>query len=304
MLNRRQILSGALTLAAINARASDALVLDVQPGLLVRPGLMQDATATNDDAIANLAAIIGQDAVAVFDPGGSLHDGQTLRAAIRARTPLPIRYVILSHIHPDHIFGAGAFAPDHPHIVAHASFPAARAARGQFYQDGLNRILGPGRAGPVPMPTMLIHTETPIDLGNRTLIVAPHRPAHTGTDLTALDTKTHTLLAGDLLFVDRIPSLDGDLKGWLAELALLKTLPATHAVPGHGPALVPWPTAAAPLERYLTTLLTETRAAVTKGIPIDQAAHSVAQGERAKWQLFDDYNPRNVIEAYRQLEWE
>ena len=81
-------------------------------------------------------------------------------------------------------------------------------------------------------------------------------------------------------------------------------MPARHAVPGHGPASVPWPAAAAPLERYLTTLRTETRAAVAKGIPIDQAAHSVAQGERTRWKLFDDYNPRNVIEAYRQLEWE
>ena len=171
----------------------------------LRTGLTEDASATNDDAIANLVVVVGGNAVAVFDPGGSVKDGENLRAAIRTRTALPIRYVILSHIHPDHIFGAGAFAQDHPAIVAHASFPAALAARGKFYQDGLDRIMGAGRAGPLPVPTMLIQAETSLDLGGRVLTVAPHRPAHTGTDLTALDAQTGTLLAGDLLFVDRVP---------------------------------------------------------------------------------------------------
>ena len=44
--------------------------------------------------------------------------------------------------------------------------------------------------------------------------------------------------------------------------------------------------------------------AIAKNVPIEDASTSVAQGERGNWQLFDAYNGRNVIEAYRRLEWE
>ena len=77
-----------------------------------------------------------------MDPGGSLGDGAALRDAIRGQTKLPIRYVILSHVHPDHIFGAGAFAPDKPTYVGHARLPYALAQRGEYYRSRLEKVLG------------------------------------------------------------------------------------------------------------------------------------------------------------------
>jgi glyoxylase-like metal-dependent hydrolase (beta-lactamase superfamily II) len=119
-----------------------------------------------------------------------------------------------------------------------------------------------------------------------------------------LDRQTGTLLLSDLLFVQRVPSLDGSLKGWLAELAKLKNVGATRAVPGHGPTSVDWPAASRGLERYLDTLQRETRQAIDKGVDIDQAAKTVALSERDKWTLFDDYNGHNVTRAYKELEWD
>ena len=40
------------------------------------------------------------------------------------------------------------------------------------------------------------------------------------------------------------------------------------------------------------------------GTPIEEAAQTVAESERGNWALFDDYNGRNVTEAYKELEWE
>jgi hypothetical protein len=101
-----------------------------------------------------------------------------------------------------------------------------------------------------------------------------------------------------------VPSLDGSLKGWLKELDTLKAVQARHAVPGHGPASVDWPSGAQSLERYLNILLRETRQAIKQGIGIDEAAKMVARSERSQWQLFDDYNGHNVTQAYKELEWE
>ena len=310
-LSRRSLFGGACLccLPALQRRAEaagmprPATVTEVAAGLHVRRGLTEEASDSNEDAIANIGFIVGRDAVAVIDPGGSLEDGESLRLAIREVTKLPIRYVVMSHIHPDHIFGAAAFQPDQPVFVGHAALPAQLVARGEFYRQGLEKILGAGRAGPVVAPTLLVRDRAELDLGGRVLSLTGHRPAHTVCDLSVVDQQSGILLTGDLLFVDRVPALDGDLKGWLAELAALKEL-ARHAVPGHGPVLVPMADAAAALERYLRVLLEETRAAIAKGVPIEDAAITVALSERGNWQMFDDYNGRNVMEAYRRLEWE
>jgi len=312
MLSRRHALAGGVCLCCLPAflRAASAgatgpfATEEVAPGLHIRRGIDQDASAGNDDAIANIGFIIGKEAVLVADPGGSLSDGERLRAAIREKTNLPIRYVAMSHVHPDHIFGAGAFRQDDPVFIGHARLVPVLAQRGAFYQEGLERILGPGKAGPVVMPTMTVSDQTEIDLGGRVIALTAHGTAHTDNDLSLIDRQSGTLLPADLLFVRRMPSLDGSLTGWLKELAALKALPAPRVVPGHGPAVMDWPAASADLERYLTLLLRETREAVRGGVDISVAAGSIAASERGKWALYDDYNGRNVIEAYKELEWE
>ncbi len=300
-------LMGAAGVLALCGRARAAfpfLVQEVAPGIHVRQGVCEDATARNDDAIANIGFIIGEEAVAVIDPGGSRADGEALRAAIRAVTDKPVRFVVELHVHPDHIFGAIAFARDKPVFVAHARAAGAMAERGAYYRRRLAEILGPDEAGDYAMPTMSVADAASIDLGGRVLALRAHRPAHTDNDLTAFDARTATLWAADLLFVDRIPVIDGSLTGWLNELRRLKLVPATRAVPGHGPASVPWPEGAADEERYLSTLAREIRALIASGGDIETAVRTVGVGERGRWCLFDDYNGRNVTAAFKELEWE
>ncbi|HEU4625568.1 MAG TPA: quinoprotein relay system zinc metallohydrolase 2 [Steroidobacteraceae bacterium] len=312
-MHRRDALLGGLSLCcspaltwAPNADPPPAplAVERVADGIFFRPGVDEDASAANEGGIANVGFVVGRRAVAVFDPGGSLIDGQRLRAAVRRTTPLPVRYVVLSHGHPDHIFGAQAFAADHAQVVGHQRLPAMLAARGEYYRKRLASAVGADRAGTVVMPTVLVRDRTELDLGGRTLLLTAHPVAHTDNDLTALDSQTGTLLAGDLLFVRRIPSLDGSLRGWLDVLATLKATPARRAVPGHGPTGVDWPGASADLERYLGVLLNETRDAIRKGIPIEEAVDAIGRSERGRWALFDAYHGGNVTHAYKELEWE
>jgi quinoprotein relay system zinc metallohydrolase 2 len=277
---------------------------EVAQGIHVRRGVDEDVTAQNEDAIANIGFIVGRDAVAVIDPGGSLIDGERLRARIRQTTQLPIRYVVMSHVHPDHIFGAPAFQKDRPQFVGHAHLPRTLALRTEFYRKRLVDTLGKELAGGAVAPTMLVQDHAEIDLGGRVLTLTAHGTAHTDCDLSVMDRSTGTLLPADLLFVERIPSLDGSLRGWLKALAALKALPARRAVPGHGPTGVNWPSGAGDLERYLDVLLRETKEAIAKGTDLEAAVGTVAQGERSRWKLFDDYNGHNVTQAFKELEWE
>lgn len=306
-LSRRHALFAGLCLCCFPAlgRAADAFTMEeVGPGLFVRKGLIADATPDNADAIANIGFLIGRDGVLVTESGGSLADGQWLRAEIVKRTQKPITHVVLTHVHPDHVFGAGAFVQDKPVFIGHAKLAEALSARGEFYRKRLIDLLGEDRTGPVVYPTMTVADTAEIDLGDRRLTFTAHGPAHTTSDLSMLDSGSGLLFPADLLFVNRIPSLDGSLRGWLKEAERLKGLGATRAVPGHGPVTVDLGPALADLTGYLTDLRDGTRAAIAKDVPIEKAVMTVSADQKDKWALFDTYNGRNVTVAYQELEWE
>jgi quinoprotein relay system zinc metallohydrolase 2 len=301
------LLALAFVLAAAPGRAeTTALAMtEIAPGIFVHNGVHEDASSANGDAIANIGFVVGTDAVAVIDPGGSFAEGNALRAAIRARTDRPVRYVILTHVHPDHIFGAAAFRDDHPDFVGHVKLPGALAQRGEYYLRRLRDALGTAASGSETVPpTLLVSDRLDLDLGQRRLALRAHGPAHTDNDLTIFDQNTRTLWLADLLFVDRIPVVDGSIVGWLKELQALTAIPADRAVPGHGPVSVAWPEAAEPERRYLEAVERDTRAAIKAGIGIADAYRDVANSERGHWLLFDDYHPRNVTASYKELEWE
>jgi quinoprotein relay system zinc metallohydrolase 2 len=306
-LQQAAILVALVFVASGFARAetSPLVVSEIAPGIFVHNGVHQDASPENADEIANIGFIIGTDAVAVVDPGGSYQEGIQLRAAIRALTGLPIRYVILTHVHPDHIFGAAAFREDNPNFIGHAKLPGALAQRGAYYLRRLHEVLGDQANGSeVVAPSVVVSDRLEVDLGKRRLVVQAHGPAHTDTDLTIFDKNTETFWLGDLLFVERIPVIDGSLLGWLEELRQAAAAKAARAVPAHGPVSVSWPDAAAPERRYLDAVARDTRSAIKAGVGIADAYHHVAQSEREHWLLFDDYHPRNVTAAYKELEWE
>jgi quinoprotein relay system zinc metallohydrolase 2 len=305
-LSRRQALAGGFCLCCLPqlgyARTFD--VEEVAQGLFQRRGLDQNATSSNLDAIANIGFIVGGDSVLVTDSGGSLADGRWLRKVIREKTRKPIKYVVLSHVHPDHAFGAGAFLEDQPVFIGHAKLPEALQMRGAFYRKGLAEIIGEANVGPVVTPTRTVADADQIDLGGRVVTFRAHGPAHTTSDLSMLDINSGLLLPADLLFVKRAPSLDGSLLGWLKELDALKAMNVAKAIPGHGPLTVDFASASADLARYLMIVRDGVRAEIKGDGSIEHAVATVGQSESGHWTLFDDYNKRNVTEAYQELEWE
>jgi quinoprotein relay system zinc metallohydrolase 2 len=296
---------GLLYSSFAQAQQSALTVTEIAPGVFVHIGTTALMTRENEGAIANVGFIVGDDGVAVIDTGGSVREGQQLLAAIRQRTDKPIRYVINTHAHPDHAFGNAAFVREGTLFVGHSNLPRALATRGPFYLEAFRRSMGEELIDPVRLmsPTVLVTDTLTLDLGSRALVLQAWPTAHSDNDLTILDRKSGTLFAGDLVFLDHIPVLDGSLHGWLKVLDELGTLSAQRVVPGHGP-VSEWPAALVDERRYLEAVLSDTRALLARGQPISAAAATTAASERSRWELFDDYNARNATAAFSEIEWE
>jgi len=283
-----------------------AEVKQIAPGVYVRPGIHAVMSAANAGAIANIGFVVGTASVAVIDTGGSACDGARLRAAIRQVTPLPIRYVINTHVHPDHVFGNAAFEQDAPQFIGHHQLPRAMAERGKHYLEANRRFMGEAalEGTKIVAPTHKVSDELDIDLGGRVLHLVAHATGHTDNDLTVFDAESATLWTGDIVFEGHLPVIDGSLKGWLKVMDALSKVPARHVVPGHGKVSDDWPASLAPQRRYLTALAGDLRKMIAEGKDMNAAIKQAGQGERDNWNLFDEFNPRNATTGFSELEWE
>jgi quinoprotein relay system zinc metallohydrolase 2 len=280
-------------------------VREVAPGNFVHYGSFEERSPPNFGDNANIGFIVGEKCVMAVDTGGSFAVGRALRQAIRRITALPVCYVVLTHVHPDHIFGAAAFIEDYPEFIAHKNYPAQLGARSRSYLNSLQRDLGLAAAGSeIIQPTVLVADWLEIDLGGRTVVVRAWPPAHTDDDVTVFDQLSRTMWFSDLLFVRHTPVVDGTITGFVAVMNQLRSIEFDHYVPGHGPDDLPWPQALDAQLRYLTVILDETRAAIRNRKTIQQATDEVGLSEADHWAAFELFHRRNVTAAYAELEWE
>ncbi len=314
---RRHFVKGfagaAATLSCISGRsafaaatAKELQLVQIADGVFGFGGAHELMSEANDGAICNLGVIVGGNSVAVIDSGGSLVEAHALIAAIAKVTNKPVRYVINTHMHPDHVFGNAAFRDLGATIVGHHNLPRALAARGEFYLQSFRRQLGDGLMKGVKIvpPALLVDERLELDLGGRALELRAWKPAHTDNDLTVFDTATRTLFAGDLVFMGHLPTVDGSLLGWLRQLDELAAIGAARVVPGHGPVTAAWPAAVNGERQYFEILARDIRKSITDGQPLSEAVKTAAASEKGNWALFEDYNERNATAAFAELEWE
>ncbi|MGX7926550.1 quinoprotein relay system zinc metallohydrolase 1 [Tsuneonella sp. HG094] len=302
--SRRAAIAGALALPAA-ARAEQyggtyaPVAEPVADGVWLVRGADEAIGFANGGAIAN-GVILASDAGAIlYDAGPSLGYGKALANLAEQVTGKQPAAVYLSHLHPDHAFGAGAFGAAQVHALPGTRTEIERDGSG--FSDAMYRMLSGWMTGTeVILPTGDV-ADGPVTIGGRRLRLFA-LAGHSGADLALLDEATGTLIAGDLVFHDRAPATPhAHLPTWRASLSALKAIPHKALVPGHGP-LDRQGRAIAQTRDWLDWLEGSLRDAVARGLDMTEAGAMPIPDRFAKMQAARYELQRSVVHFYPVLE--
>ncbi|WP_428303477.1 MBL fold metallo-hydrolase [Immundisolibacter sp.] len=290
-------------------RAQDSPVPEaVAPGVWMVQGQSALGSSANRNFISNAGFVITNDGVVVIDALGSPALAEELLAQIRRITPLPVRHVILTHYHADHIYGLQTFKAAGATVIAHraageylnseTAVQRLKASREELFPwiDENTRVVPADR---------WIDGPTTLTLGGVEFRLQPAGPSHTPEDMVVYVPALRTLFAGDLVFRGRVPFVgQADSGHWITALDTLLGYDIDIAIPGHGPASK---NARADLELtrdYLVHLRRTMGEAARNMEPFEDAYAKADWSRFDKLPLFKAANRINAYNTYLLMEHE
>ena len=221
------------TILALAALLGVALVaLAATPGPSVQqlgPNLY--AYVSDNDGSANSTFLVSQSGILVVDSGLNHTEGEKLLREIRKISPVPIKFIVNTHYHPDHQGGNGVVGPDATVISSPFTREKTIALAAKF------ATAGSGQAGPqfeFRPATMTLADKLIVYMSDEPVEVIAAWPAHTLGDVYVYFPKERTVSMGDLYLTNSVPAMDeGSAEHWIQDLDQILALPAEHFVPGH-----------------------------------------------------------------------
>jgi len=277
--------------------------VEVSAGVYALSGNGGEIAPENGGRIANVAFVVGPNGVVVVDTGISYRDGEEILAAVRSISNRPIRLAILTHPSQEAIFGAAAFQARGIPVLAHRLTAELIAARCETCLRNLRTVLGEEAmaATRVVRPDRLIEgNETLALIGRPLRLIAPKWSSSPGA-IAVFDEQTSTLIAGNLVSINRIPNLrDADVSAWRETLVQLASLECRHMVPAYGRIgncadIDVFAQYFAALESRVETLLKD-------GASLSELRDRCALPEFVRWDQYDVLHPQNAAYVYLRLE--
>lgn len=252
---------------------------------------------------ANAGFVIGDDGVAVIDTFASAEAAKQLLAEIRKLTKLPVKFVINTHYHGDHVAGNGIF------MDAGAIVLAERNVRDWIHPENLKffgKDIKPEQKAfieSLQAPTVGYDQAVDLYLGSREIRVRSF-PGHTGGDTVVLIPDAKTAFGGDLFWRNTLPNMiDASTKPWIETLdSLAKNALGYTFVPGHGDAgHVQDVTAFRDYLATLQKLVADARGQGKSGDAVVEAVMPALTAKYGQWDFFQYLAAPNIRDTDAEL---
>ncbi|WP_461828667.1 MBL fold metallo-hydrolase [Aquifex sp.] len=281
-------------------------------------GVYEQVSPKNRGFISNAYFYVADDGVLVVDALSTYKLGKELVETIRTVTDKPIRFLVITHYHTDHFYGAKAIKEVGAEVVAH-EYALEYLANPSSYNFFLSRkkLLGEEMAGTeLTSPTITLSKELSVYLyvdGKLKEFQVKHLcKGHTNGDLVVFIPDEGILFSGDLVFDGRLPFLgSGNSKSWLKCLEEISKWDVKILLPGHGEILdnpekirkaISWTT------QYINDLRKAIREMIEEGCDVECVRERIndrlieINPEYAQVPVFFSVNPVNAYYVYFEIE--
>ena len=269
----------------------------------VGPGIFAAIATEHSRAGANASFIIGPNGVAVVDTFEDAAAAKKLLEDIQAKTNLPVKFVVNTHYHLDHVAGNGVFAD------AGASVVAQHNVRGWLRTENLkffgDKITPEQRqmVESLALPDVVYQDALDLYLGTR-LVKVRFYPGHTGGDSVVAVPDANVVMCGDLFWKRTIPNLiDASTKSWVETLEkLLAKYPTAVFVPGHGDV-----GGAADVQAFhdyiadLRSTIEQAQGVGKAGPNLMDTVFPIMQQKYGSWDFFNFFEKRNIEDTAAEL---
>jgi glyoxylase-like metal-dependent hydrolase (beta-lactamase superfamily II) len=264
-------------------------------------------TGRGSEGRPNAGFIVTREGVVVIEALASPRQGEALLRTIRGVTRQPLRWLVLTHHHPDHTFGAIVFRRAGAKVIAHPDrqMLASEGGEDALVADwvrvmGLDAMRGFEFADTPDRP---VTTSDSLLLGGRTIVISHPGAGHSAGDLIVWLPKERVLFAGDLLIEDGVTMVvDGSARDLERGLAKIDSLQPRVAVPGHGAIPARPGDLVARTRAYITGLESDMRAAIEKGVPMRRALASLPPADESRPVSLNSRRRRNAARVYVEEE--
>jgi len=253
--------------------------------------------------VPNVGIIVGQRGILVVDTGMGPENAQRVLNEVRKLSPEKIRYLTVTHFHPEHGMGAQAFPTETVIIYPKAQRDELQEkgpAYIQMFSGFSPEIAALLKDVKIVIPDVVYEHEADLDLGDVPVQLFHFGAAHTRGDSFVFLPKQRVLFTGDVVvnrFFPIMPDSDANGNNWIRVLDDLEKLRPALIIPGHGApgdaSLI------GSMREYLVGLRTRVESFQHTGESLEKIEATLIPEIRAKYKDWD--NPewiKNAIENF------
>jgi len=236
--------------------------------------------STEEGLGANAGFIVGSRGVLVVDARHTPGMARELLEAVRSVTDAPILYLVYTHYHPDHSWGASLFTDEGAVLLACPGTGNLLELHSpgylEYYRRRSPHIYERLEGVKVMTPDSTVRDGRVIDLGGVEVVLRCVGPAHTAGDCLVTVPGERVLFTGGIVSNGYHPNMgdpDADPENWLSVLEEIKGAGYRRIVPGQG--RICGPEALDAVSGYLTGLLELCRESIRNGVPLDRAVREI-----------------------------
>ena len=263
----------------------------------------------NRGFISNAFAVLTDEGWIVIDSLTTPELAREFIKLIKREEDKPILYLVVTHYHLDHWYGAKAFREEKARVIGHRNLREVYESgeADQVLESQKKVFKGILDSVVLVPPDITVSEEKPFTLrvGGESFVIKAVKPAHTNTDLIVFWENRRVLFAGDLVYKDRIPFMgdrNASSKGWLEVLGELKKYNVRIVLGGHNYPLdkgaIDW------TYNYIKFVRDKIKKLKDEGYFIDEVKEAFKGNPYEKVKMYDVFHNQNVYKVFNELDME